>query len=112
MKAWRSILPMSLKVTFTPFLARITRHKSLNCCREWNALRRDVHICDLTAEMEQCIPKPDGCACHMDDLELCRALNGFLETLNGEKCGSFCAGTGIWTPFPPSPSGAPSLRAR
>lgn len=35
--------------------------------------------------MEQCIPKPDDCACHIDDMELRRAINGFLETMSAEK---------------------------
>lgn len=85
MEAWRSIPPHAPRNYLYPFLARITRHKSLNCCRERNTLRRDAHICELTVEMEQCIPKPDDCACHMDDVELRRALNGFLETLSEEK---------------------------
>lgn len=89
MEAWRSIPPHDPRSYLYPFLARITRHKSLNCCRERNALRRGTHICELTAEMEQCIPKPDDCACHMDDVELRRALNGFLETLSEEKRGLF-----------------------
>ena len=89
LEAWRSIPPHEPRSYLYLFLARITRHKSLNCCRERNALRRGAHICELTAEMEQCTPKPDDCACHMDDLELRRALNGFLETLSEEKRGLF-----------------------
>lgn len=85
MEAWRSIPPHEPKGYFYPFLARITRHKSLNCCRERNRLRRSAYICELTTEMEQCIPRPDDCACHMDDMELRRALNGFLESLAEEK---------------------------
>lgn len=85
LETWQSIPPHEPRSYFYPFLARITRHKSLNCCRERNSLKRSAHICELTAEMEQCIPRPDDCACHMDDMELRRALNGFLETLGEEK---------------------------
>lgn len=85
LEAWNSIPPHEPRDYFYPFLARITRHKSLNCCRERNRLKRRAQLCELTAEMEQCIPRPDDCACHMDDMELRRALNGFLETLEEEK---------------------------
>ncbi len=85
METWRSIPPHSPKSYFYAFLARIVRHKSLDCCRERSRLRRSAHICELTTEMEQCIPKPDDCACHIDDMELRRAINGFLETMSAEK---------------------------
>ena len=65
LEAWRSIPPHEPKSYFYQFLARITRHRSLNCCRERNRLRRSAYICELTAEMEQCIAKPDDCACHI-----------------------------------------------
>ena len=63
----------------------ILRHISLNRCRERSALKRNVHICALSAEMEQCLPAPDDCACRMEELALQEALNAFLAGLKSPK---------------------------
>ena len=83
--AWNTIPPHSPKEHLYAFLARITRHISLNCCRYCGSLKRSAHICELSAEMEQCIPAPDDLQCRMDELALRESLNGFLHTLSPEK---------------------------
>ena len=85
MEAWNSIPPHEPKSYLYAFLARITRHLSLNCCRERNRLKRSAFISELSAEMEQCIPMPDDEECHIDNLVLQQAINGFLGTLSEEK---------------------------
>ncbi len=80
-EAWDSIPPHKPMDYLYPFLARIIRHISLNCCRDRNRLKRRGHVCTLDAEMEQCIPAPDDCACRLDDMALAEVLNGFLGTL-------------------------------
>jgi len=85
MGAWNSIPPHEPKNYLYAFLARITRHLSLNCCRERRRLKRSAFISELSAEMEQCIPAPDDVECHMDRLTLQQAINGFLGTLSVEK---------------------------
>ncbi len=84
-EAWNSIPPNEPKDYLYAFLARIIRHISLNCCRSRNSLRRRAHICTLSAELEQCIPVPDDCACRIDDMAFREAINGFLGTLSREK---------------------------
>lgn len=85
MEAWNSIPPHEPKSYLYAFLARIIRHLSLNCCREHNRLKRSAFICELSAEMEQCIPAPDDLECRIDDMVLQQVINGFLETLSKEK---------------------------
>ena len=85
MEAWDTIPPHSPKTYLYAFLARITRHLSLNCCRDRSRLKRSAHICELSAEMEQCIPTPDDCACRVDDLVLAAAINSFLASLHVEE---------------------------
>ncbi len=85
MEAWNSIPPHEPKGYFYAFLARITRHISLNCCRERSRLKRSAFICELSAEMEQCIPSPDDVECRIDDMALSEAINGFLGKLSKEK---------------------------
>lgn len=85
MEAWNAIPPHEPRSYFYAFLARITRHISLNCCRARSRLKRSAFVCELSAEMEQCIPAPDDLACRMDDIALSEAINGFLSKLNKEK---------------------------
>ena len=85
MEAWNNIPPHEPRSYLYAFLARITRHISLNCCRDRSRLKRNAFICELSAEMEQCIPAPDDVECRIDDRALSEALNGFLCTLAEEK---------------------------
>ena len=84
-EAWNSIPPSEPKDYLYAFLARIIRHISLNCCRNRSRLKRNAYLCELSAEMEQCIPAPDDCECRMDDMALREAINAFLGTLSTEK---------------------------
>ena len=84
-EAWNSIPPHSPKEYLYAFLARITRHVSLNCCRERSRLKRSAFICELSAEMEQCIPAPDDVQCRIEDKVFADAINEFLSRLDEEK---------------------------
>ena len=85
MEAWNTIPPHEPRCYLYAFLARIIRHISLNCCRDRSRLKRSAFICELSMEMEQCIPTPDDVECRMDDMALSHAINGFLSKLNEEK---------------------------
>ena len=89
MKAWNTIPPHEPRSYLYAFLARITRHISLNCCRDRSRLKRSAFISELSAEMEQCIPAPDDSSCRMDDLALRTAINDFLGKLDEEKRNMF-----------------------
>ena len=85
MKAWFSIPPNEPREYLYAFFAKIVRRISLNRCRDLGRLKRSAYICELSAEMEQCIPAPDDCECRADDMVLKETLNGFLKTLGAEK---------------------------
>ena len=85
MEAWNAIPPHEPRSYLYAFLARITRHISLNCCRDRSRLKRSAFICELSAEMEQCIPAPNDVECLLDDIALSEAINRFLSTLGEEK---------------------------
>ena len=85
MEAWNTIPPHAPRSYLYAFLARITRHISLNCCRDRSRLKRSAFLCQLSAEMEQCIPAPDDVECRIDDMALRAAINGFLSKLDEEK---------------------------
>ena len=85
MEVWSAIPPHEPRTYFYAFLARITRHISLNCCRDRSRLKRSAFISELSAEMEQCISAPDDTQCRIDDMMLNQAINGFLGKLDEEK---------------------------
>ncbi len=84
-QAWKSIPPHEPRTYLFAFLARITRHLSLNCCRRRSCLKRQAFVCELSSEMEQCIPAPDDTACRLDDLAFAAMINRFLGTLDAKK---------------------------
>ena len=59
LEAWNSIPPHEPRSYLYSFLLRITRHLSLNCCRNRSRLKRRAFLCELNTELEQCIPAPD-----------------------------------------------------
>ncbi len=85
MEAWNRIPPHEPKSYLYAFLARITRHISLNCCRRKNALKRSAFISELSAEMEECIPAPDDTECRLDEMAFAEIINRFLCGLDEEK---------------------------
>ncbi len=84
-ECWDSIPPHRPEDYLYGFLLRILRHISLNRCRERSRLKRSAYICELSAEMEQCIPAPNDCECRLNDMIFAEAINGFLESLSVEK---------------------------
>ena len=48
-------------------------------------MKRTAHLCQLTTELEQCIPAPNDIECRIDEMSLRQAINGFLGTLSAEK---------------------------
>lgn len=84
-QAWNIIPPHSPKEYVYAFLAKIIRHISLNRCRDRSRLKRNAYICELSTEMEQCIPAPDDCACRIDDMIFADVINRFLASLTVEK---------------------------
>ena len=85
LEAWNRIPPHEPKNYLYAFLARITRHIALNCCRDRARLKRSAFICELSAEMEQCIPAPDDVQCRIEDKVFADAINEFLSRLDEEK---------------------------
>ena len=85
LSAWNSIPPNEPREHLYAFLACIVRHLAINCCRHRNRLKRSAFICELSEEMEQCIPAPDDVNCRIDDMMLREANNTFLSSLKQEK---------------------------
>ncbi len=85
MEAWNLIPPNEPRAYLFAFLARIIRHISLNVCRERNTLKRSAYICELSNEMQECIPASDDCEHVLDDIILKEILNDYLAHLSSNK---------------------------
>ena len=83
-KAWNSIPPHEPRNYLFAFLARITRHTALDVCKEQNRIKRNALLCELNAEMEQCIPSPDDGECTLDSILFSDIINKFLASLKDE----------------------------
>ena len=85
LEAWRSIPPHEPRDYLYAFLARITRHIALDCCRRRSRLKRDALLYELSTELEQCLPSGDDPERHIDQMVLGEAVSRFLGTLSEEK---------------------------
>lgn len=81
LQAWQRIPPHEPKDYFYAFLSRITRNLSIDRCRSRERLKRQAHICELSAELECCIPAPDDTLCRMEGQLLADIISAFLKTL-------------------------------
>lgn len=84
-QAWNCIPPHEPRDYLYAFLARIIRHVSLNRCRESNRLKRNAFICELSIELEQCIPSNNNIDTFIDDLVFGEIINNFLSEIGQEK---------------------------
>lgn len=89
LEAWQRIPPHEPGNYLYAFLARMTRHLALNCCRYRSRLKRSAYIVELSTELEQCIPAPDELECRLEDRVLGQVLNDFLSQLDEEKRAMF-----------------------
>lgn len=85
LRAWNSIPPHEPRSYLYPFLARITRHISLDRCRERASLKRDGAVTELTEELAQSIPAATDVDAAMNAEELGAAISRFLRTQAKEK---------------------------
>ena len=85
LQAWNLIPPNEPRTFLYAFLARITRHISIDRCRERASLKRDGHIVELSEEMEMCLPAPDDVESRIAEEELGRAISNYLHTVPQEK---------------------------
>lgn len=85
LKTWNLIPPNEPKSYFFAFLARITRHISLDKCKEKNRIKRQAVFVELTSEMEECIPSPDGIEAQINESELSKIVSDFLRIQSEDR---------------------------
>ena len=83
--AWNSIPPHVPSTYLFPFLARITRHIAIDRCRERSRAGQNMHLVELTQEMEQCIPTQMDVNNQMHAKLLGDAISVFLRGVSEEQ---------------------------
>lgn len=84
-EAWNRIPPHNPEQYLYAFLARITRHISIDRCRESMSRKRSGIVETLSDELEQCLPAADTVEGIVDAKLLGEAIGRFLLTLSTEK---------------------------
>ena len=85
MKTWEAIPPNEPRDYFFAFLARITRHLSLDVCKERNRLKRKADIYEFTKELEECIPGRDDTTGEVEAKLLGEIITKWLYTQKEEQ---------------------------
>ncbi len=81
LNAWNSIPPKSPKSYLFSFLAKIIRNTSINLYNKNHAKKRISHIQELTKELEECIPSPSDDYLVLEESNLTKHINEFLNLL-------------------------------
>ncbi|MBR4896218.1 MAG: RNA polymerase sigma factor [Clostridia bacterium] len=79
LEAWNLIPPHEPRNYLFPFLGKITRHLAIDVCRKTKTKKRDALYCELTVEMEECIPGQTDVESDIEAVELSRRISKFLD---------------------------------
>lgn len=85
LKTWEAIPPHEPYDYFFAFLARITRHLSLDVCKNRLRAKRSAELSEFTSEMEECIPSPDDTVSKIEAKLLGEAISEFLWRVPTER---------------------------
>ena len=85
LEAWNSIPPNDPSGYLFAYLGRIVRHIAIDRCRRSAAKKRSALFCELTAEMEECLPGSTGAESRLEEAELARCINAFLAEQGAEQ---------------------------
>ncbi len=81
LQAWQRI-PPDCPAHLGAWLAKVTRHISLNVCQKRRAQKRSAVVTELSQELQACVPGPLD-AVDWDNRALQDAINHFLQALDG-----------------------------
>lgn len=84
-EAWRLIPPNEPRSYLFAFLGKITRHLAIDECRKNASQKRRALFCELTQEMEECIPGQNNVEGDVEANVLRQAINTFLDCCSEEQ---------------------------
>lgn len=85
LEAWNRIPPHEPRTYLFAFLGKITRHLAIDACRRRSADKRSAVVCELTAELADCLPAPGGVEEALNAAALTEAVNAFLRQCSDEQ---------------------------
>ena len=85
LQAWELIPPNEPHSYLFAFLGRIVRHLAIDRCRKDKNRKRLAFFCELTSEMEECLPAVGGTEDDVISSELEDVINAFLAGCTEEK---------------------------
>ena len=85
LEAWSLIPPHEPRTYLFPFLGKIIRQLAIDEYRKATRKKRSAPVCELTKEMQECIPGKNNVEEAVDAEELSGAINVFLESCTYEQ---------------------------
>ena len=85
LRAWNLIPPNEPREYLFAFMGRIVRNIALDRCRNENRQKRHVIYCELTQEMQECIPSESNPESDVEAQYLSNLIDGFLGTCTREQ---------------------------
>ena len=89
LEAWNRIPPHEPRDYLFPFLGRIARHLAIDRCRRRDAQKRSAVLCELTQELELCLPAKENVEAEVNASELAAVIRRFLALCTEEQRGIF-----------------------
>ncbi|MBQ2100806.1 MAG: RNA polymerase sigma factor [Lachnospiraceae bacterium] len=85
LEAWNLIPPHEPRDYLFAFVGRIVRHVALNVCKREGRQKRFALYCELTEEMQECLPADNDTEAEVEAGYLSGLINSFLETCSDEQ---------------------------
>ena len=84
-ETWKSIPPCEPRDYLFAFVGKIVRHLALDVYRMNHRMKRSALYCELTQEMQECIPGQDNTEAEMEAACLSGLIDEFLKTCSEEQ---------------------------
>jgi len=84
-ETWRSIPPHEPRDYLFAFVGRIIRHLALDSYRANHRQKRQALYCELTQEMQECLPAQNNTEDEFEAEELSECINEFLSTKSEDQ---------------------------
>ena len=85
LEAWKLIPPNEPRSYLFAFLGKITRHLAIDECRKTTSQKRHALFCELTQEMEECIPGQSNVEEDIEANVLSQTIDAFLSSCSEEQ---------------------------
>ena len=85
LETWKLIPPNEPRTYLFAFVGRIVRHIALNICKMNKRQKRYAVYCELTQEMQECIPAENDIEAEVEADYLSSLIDAFLESCTEEQ---------------------------